>query len=197
MIIQSKTDEVFGHIARQHNLLSEAQVDEALALVESGERGVRTLADAIRKLGLLSPGAVRAIRRAVNYHDKRLQSKLYARIALKNDLVTLEQIQDCLELQKRAYVQRESIPELGELLREQATLTPVQDAAIRSAMEDLEARAFVARKSSAPDEDAFDSTASDDSVVEESISDASEATAEASDIDESDDLLADDSDDES
>ncbi|GIW72696.1 MAG: hypothetical protein KatS3mg102_2238 [Planctomycetota bacterium] len=145
----SRADEVFSEIALRHKLLTRQQINEALRLLRRGEKGVRSLGDAIEKKRFLSPGTVRAIRRAVEFREERLRGKLYGRIAIKNGFATLEQVQACLAEQKKLYQERKPVPPLGELMRKHGFVTEVQDHAIRAAMDKLDAEALVARREEA------------------------------------------------
>ncbi|MHC4392753.1 MAG: hypothetical protein ACYS22_15775, partial [Planctomycetota bacterium] len=160
----ARRDTIFAQIAVKNRLLSKDQVREAMGAVRRGDAD--SFEDQVIEQDLLSPTAIRRIKRAMDYRDLRLNSKLYARIALKSSLVSQDQIKECLAVQKKAYRKREQAPDLGSLLIQRG-LTPEADQAIRDAMEALDRDEYIAKKiASLGEVDAVDMDGSDDAVEE-------------------------------
>lgn len=139
----SKADLVFGEIAVKNRLLTKSQVDECLKALEKGERGAKSLAEVVEKRSLLSTRAVAGIGRAQNYRESRLESKLYARIAVKSKFAELKEVRQALAAQKKAYLNGEPPPDLGEMLVNQGAVTTDEDRAIREAIRKLDKESLI------------------------------------------------------
>lgn len=145
----TKADRQFGDIAIKNKLLTKKQVDECLAALEEGDIRARSLAEAVEQKGLLSARAIASIARAQNYREVRLESKLFGRIAIKSKFATLDQVRQCLEAQKKAYLEQEPPPEIGKLLVSKGFLSKEQEKAIRDALAKLDKEEHVARAAGA------------------------------------------------
>jgi hypothetical protein len=141
----TKSDRLFGEIALKNRLLTKPQLEECLKALEKGSGGLKTLAQAIEKKGFLSARAVASIARAQHYRESRLESKLYGRIAVKNKFAEVDDIRQCLEAQKKAYLKGEPPPDFGELLRARGHVTAEEDRAIRDAMAKLDKEQYVGK----------------------------------------------------
>jgi hypothetical protein len=142
----TKADHQFGEIAVRNKLLTRKQVDECLKALEEGDIRAKTLAEAVEQKGLLSARAVASIARAQNYREVRLESKLYARIALKNRFATMEEVRRALEEQKKAYLKGEPPPDFGELLLPKSKMGKEHDRAVREALRKLDKEQYVGRR---------------------------------------------------
>ncbi|HVY60585.1 MAG TPA: hypothetical protein VHF22_02980, partial [Planctomycetota bacterium] len=141
----TKSDHLFGEIALKNRLLTRLQLEECLAALEKAKGPAKTIAEIIEKKKLLSPRAIASIARAQNYREVRLESKLYGRIAVKNRFTDVGEVQQCLELQKKAYLKGEPPPDFGELLRSRGHVTAEEDRAIREAMRKLDKESLVGK----------------------------------------------------
>src|SRR5688500_17968826 len=104
---------MFADIAMKNRLLTRAQVDECLKTLEKSPGSARTIGEVVEKKGFLSSRGVASIARAQNYREVRLDSKLYARIAVKNKFAKVVEVRQCLEAQKKAYLNGEPPPDFG------------------------------------------------------------------------------------
>ncbi len=128
---------LFLRVAVQCRYLSREQVNDAVRVQsERSEDGnPATISDILLELGFLKPAQVQALVKAVRYMEVRAEDKLFGRLALQNGYITEKVLEDCLDLQKKAYERTKTVPmSLVDLMLEKGHLTIAQAETIRTAV---------------------------------------------------------------
>ena len=122
----SQTDIDFGQIAVQNKLITKKQLDEAIEALEKLEKQLKgkkgkpkpRLVDVLVQKKFLDGAQAMSVEKARNYRQRRIEDKLYARIALKSKFVKQKTIEKGLEAQKKNYMGGKDPVRLSEWLLE-------------------------------------------------------------------------------
>ncbi len=140
----------FGQIALKHKLLNKKQHDEAFRALQAlrkklGKKAKRRprLVDVLVQKKLLTGTQARQVENARLFRERRMQDKVYARIAIKSKFCESKQVDKCLAKQKAAYLEGEEPPALGALLLEKNWINEEQDEAIRAALDSLDVEQYI------------------------------------------------------
>ncbi len=132
----SKRELRFAQIAVKNRLITEKDAQSCIKLALKRQRQGHdpVLSEILIERKLLTARDVKSIVNAQTFKEQRLWDKLYGRIALKNQFVNLEQIDECLAIQKKRYLGGKDFPRIAELLLQKGYLTRSENRAIRSAL---------------------------------------------------------------
>ncbi|MFC1588202.1 hypothetical protein ACFL54_07825 [Planctomycetota bacterium] len=130
---------LFGKIAVKNQMLTEILVDEGLTIQREFEAsGVKkTVGEIFLEKGYLSKNEVDAIVAMQSKYLSRCRDVLFGKIAVKNGLVTKEQVVSCLEIQNNS----RKHDRIGEIMVDQGYLSYPDYCAILKAQTRLQALA--------------------------------------------------------
>ncbi|MCU0587202.1 MAG: FapA family protein [Syntrophobacteraceae bacterium] len=129
-------DRILARLALKNRMVTEKQIDVALALRNerraSGEPAA--LGDVLLHLESISARQLKLLTRALNLAILRKPDRLFGRIALRNGLVTQESIDEALRQQTRLYKETGQFAALGDLLHQGGLLSARHLKAINAAI---------------------------------------------------------------
>ncbi len=136
---QGKRERRFLEAVRLSGLVPEIEIDRAVAFQKFAHaRGKPLPLDRILlKFGLLDEKQIEALYRALTYFLWRKEDKLYAKIAVKNQLLTAQDSKRCLKEQKRAFKEKRVLRRFNEIAFEKGLLNPNEDRALVTRLKEL------------------------------------------------------------
>ncbi len=132
----AEEDRLLAKLAVKHRMVTEDQIEEAVAFQkqESTRGGDATLGDALVHLKRISPGQLKMLLRAQALAILRKPDHLFVRIALRNGLLTQEQIDNTVRHQIKVYKETGEFTLLGDLLLERGLISARHHKAINAAI---------------------------------------------------------------
>ncbi len=128
-------EQLFGQIAVKNRMVAAADVEWALAEQERArQRGESvTIGQMMMLLGLLTHAQVERVITIQRFLDLRVQDKSLGQLAIRNRFLSEKQVQQCLETQKRAWLEKGRVERIGEIMVGLGFLTePRRDALLAS-----------------------------------------------------------------
>jgi hypothetical protein len=135
----AKRERRFLEAVRQSGLVLPSEVERALAFQKFAHaRGKPLPLDRILiKFGVLDKGQVEALYRALEYFICRKEDKLYAKIAVKNMLITAPDVNRCLKEQKKAFKERNEVKRVNRIAFEKGLMSPKEDRALVAKLKEI------------------------------------------------------------
>jgi hypothetical protein len=135
----AKRERRFLEAVRLSGLVPEIEIDRAVAFQKFAHaRGKPLPLDRILlKFGLLDGKQIDALYRALTYFLWRKEDKLYAKVAVKNQLMTAEDMKRCLKEQKRAFQNKRELRRFNAIAFEKGLMNPTEDKALVARLREL------------------------------------------------------------
>jgi len=132
----AEEDRILVRLALKHRMVTQDQIDQAVAYQqqERAQGESPTLADALVHLHLISPGRLKLLLRAQTLAIHRKPDHLFARIALRNGVITQDHIDDAVRHQTKVYKETGEFRALGDLLHERGLISGRHHKAINAAI---------------------------------------------------------------
>ncbi|MBI4569503.1 MAG: FHA domain-containing protein, partial [Planctomycetes bacterium] len=137
-----EADLLFGRIAVGRGLVSEADLERAIAAQEEDRRrgAPACIGAVLASLGLISAEQVEAVAAVQRYANNREDQRQFGMLAVRNGFLTEARLEEVLEEQKTRFARTGSVAPVGELLVEHGLLTPQKVRALLVQQERLKAR---------------------------------------------------------
>jgi hypothetical protein len=129
---EAKRERRFLEAVRLSGLVPESEIDRSLQFQKFAHaRGKPLPLDRILlRFGLLDEKKISALYQALTYFLWRKEDKLYGRVAVKNQLITEEDMKACLKEQKKAFNERRELKRVNVIAFEKGLLNPREDRAL-------------------------------------------------------------------
>ncbi len=136
---QGKRERRFLEAVRLSGLVPEAEIDRAVQFQKFAHaRGKPLPLDRILlKFKLLDEAQIEKLYAALRYFLWRKEDKLYGKIAVKNQLLTEQDMKRCLKEQKRAFQEKQELRRVNEIAFEKGLMTPKEDRALIAKLKQL------------------------------------------------------------
>jgi hypothetical protein len=134
-----KRERRFLEAVRLSGLVPDAEIDRAVAFQKFAHaRGKPLPLDRILlKFKLLDEPQIEKLYAALRYFLWRKEDKLYGKVAVKNQLLTEQDMKRCLKEQKRAFQDRRELRRVNEIAFEKGLMTPKEDRALIAKLKEL------------------------------------------------------------
>jgi len=134
-----KRERRFLEAVRLSGLVPEAEIDRAVAFQKFAHARGRPLPldRILLKFKLLDESQIEALYVALRYFLWRKEDKLYGKVAVKNQLLTEQDMKRCLKEQKRAFQANRELRRVNEIAFEKGLMTPREDRALIAKLKQL------------------------------------------------------------
>ncbi len=135
--LQGEEERVVARLALKQGLLNESQMQEAISCLRQEREQGRTVpfGDILIERGLLKSKQLDALSKASAFLKMRQPDHAFARVVIKNNFASQEDIDRAMKSQAALYKQSSLFKSIADILVEQGSLTPQQRKAIDSAIE--------------------------------------------------------------
>jgi hypothetical protein len=147
-----KRERRFLEAVRLSGLVPEPEIDRAVAFQKFAHaRGKPLPLDRILlKFKLLGEADIEKLYSALRYFLWRKEDKLYGKVAVKNQLLTEQDMKRCLKEQKKAFQERRELRRVNEIAFEKGLMTPKEDRALIAKLKELKPRLTITPLTGAP-----------------------------------------------